>query len=65
MRNLIKRLPRKLKKQLRKKGINPKEFLEELKLFQYRDKQLDKIFDKNYEEAHKIIQKEIGEDYVS
>lgn len=59
---MIRRLPRKLKKKLKKNGINPKEFLEELKLYQFRDKQLDKIFDKNYEEAHKIIQNEVGID---
>ena len=56
---MIKRLPRKMKKQLKKHGTDPKKFLEELQLFQYRDKHLSKIFTRDYENAHRIVQKEI------
>ena len=57
----MKRLPRKLKKLLKKKGINPKEFLNNLRAYKYRDKQLDVIFDKDYNDSHKIVQEEIGD----
>ena len=57
--DLVKRLPRKMKKQLKKRGIDPKQFLEEVRLFQYRDKHLAEIFTRDYENAHRIVQKEI------
>lgn len=57
---MIRRLPRKLKKKLKKQNINPVEYLKELQAVQRRNKHLDKIFDKDYENAHKIIQNEIG-----
>ena len=60
MKNSIKRLPRKLKKQLRKQGVDPKVYLEELQLHQYREKHLDIIFDKDYNDSHKIVQQEVG-----
>ena len=57
----IKRLPRKLKKLLKKQGINPKEFLERLQLEEERGHYIDKIFNRDYENAHKIVQKIIEE----
>ena len=43
---MIRRLSRKLKKQLKKKGVNPAEYLKELQVIERRDKHLDKIFPK-------------------
>ena len=60
MKNLVKRLPRKLKKRLRKSGVDPSAYLHELRLYKYRDKHLDLIFDKDYNNSHEIVQKEVG-----
>ena len=49
----MKRLPRKLKKRLRKRGLDPAVYL-------HRERNLAKIFDRDYNEASKIIQEEIG-----
>ena len=57
---MLKRLPRKLKKKLKKQGLNPTEYLEELNIYRHREKHLKKIFDKDYSNAHEIIQSEIG-----
>lgn len=57
---MIRRIPRKLKKQLKKKGVNLSEYLKKLQRTQSVDTQLDKIFNRDYDNAHKIIQKEIG-----
>lgn len=57
---MIRRIPRKLKKELKKRGINPVEYLKELQHTQRRNRHLDKIFNKDYENPHEIIQQEIG-----
>lgn len=57
---MIRRLPRKLKKQLKKEGLDPKVFLGELQIHEYRDKHLARIFTKDYNNSHKIIQQAVG-----
>lgn len=49
----MKRLPRKFKKKLRKQGLNPTEYL-------HREQNLEKLFTKDYNNAHAIVQKELG-----
>lgn len=49
----MERLPRKFKKKLRKQGLNPIEYL-------HREQNLEKLFTKNYNDAHAIVQKELG-----
>lgn len=60
--HMIRRLPRKLKKELKKKGLDPTLYLKELQVYKMRDKHLARIFNKDYNESHKIIQEEIGLD---
>ena len=55
-----KRLPRKLKKQLRRQGVNPKEYLERLRFEEQRGRYIDKIFTKDYENAQEVVQEIIG-----
>ena len=57
----MKRLPRKLKKKLKNSGVDPKEFLNNLRVYKYRGKHLDIIFDKDYNDSHRIVQEEIGD----
>ena len=57
---MIRRIPRKLKKKLKKAGVNTAKYLQELKEVQQRNSHLNKIFDKDYEKAHEIIQNTIG-----
>ena len=52
-----KRLPRKLKKQLKKNSQKWKEYLEERKTVRERSENLDIIFTRNFEHSHKIFQK--------
>jgi uridine kinase len=56
---MIRRLSRKLKKQLKKKGVNPAEYLKELQVIERRDKHLDKIFPKGGITISEVIQKEL------
>ena len=56
---MIRRLSRKLKKQLKKKGVNPAEYLKELQAIERRDKHLDKIFPKEGITISEVIQKEL------
>jgi SMC interacting uncharacterized protein involved in chromosome segregation len=56
---MIRRLPRKLKKQLNKKGVNPAEYLKELQAIERRDRHLDKIFPKEGVTISEVIQKEL------
>jgi SMC interacting uncharacterized protein involved in chromosome segregation len=56
---MIRRLSRKLKKQLKKKGVNPAEYLKELQVIEQRDKHLDKIFPKGGITISEVIQKEL------
>ena len=57
---MIRRLPRKLKKSLKKQGLNPTLYLKELQIVEQRDKHLARIFTRDYNEAHKIIQEAVG-----
>ena len=56
---MIRRLSRKLKKQLKKKGVNPAEYLRELQAIEQRNKHLDKIFPKEGITISEVIQKEL------
>ena len=50
-----KRLPRKLKKKLRKRGLDPTVYL-------HRERNLQKLFTKDYNDPHSIIRKELRVD---
>ena len=56
----VKRLPRKLKKQLKRQGLNPKIVLEDLRAFHCREKQLKKLFPKESQSITEVLQQEIG-----
>ena len=58
----VQRLPRKLKKQLKKLGLNPKDPSLNPKEAIERDKHLKKMFYRDYENAHEIVQEIIGVD---
>lgn len=45
---------------LKKQGVDPKSFLQQLKIKQERGKAIDKIFDKDYDKAHELVQEIIG-----
>ena len=51
----MKRLPRKLKKKLRKRGLDPNVYL-------HRERNLQKLFTKDYNDPHSIIRKELKVD---
>ena len=54
-----KRLPRKLKKQLKKNLEQWQEYLEKRKVAKEKHESLDIIFDKNYEDSQRIIRRMI------
>ena len=56
----VKRLSRKLKKKLKKQGLDPKIVLEDLKAFHCRERQLKKLFPNESQSITEVIQAEIG-----
>ena len=54
-----KRLPRKLKKQLKKNMEQWQEYLEKRRVVKEKHESLDIIFDKNYEDSQRIIRRMI------
>jgi hypothetical protein len=56
---MYKRIPRKLKKQLKKNLEEWEKFLQERKIARERSANLDIIFTRNYKHSHKIIQRVI------
>ena len=53
----IVRIPRKLKKKLKKEGIHWRDFIDQKNSKIEMDKQLDKIFNRDYSNTHKIMRK--------
>lgn len=57
---MIRRLPRKLKKNIKKQGLNPALYLKELQDIEQRDKHLARIFTRDYNRAREIVQEAVG-----
>ena len=56
----VRKLPRKLKKKVKKLGLNPNDPMLDTKVVFERDKHLKQIFHRDYENAHEIVQEIIG-----
>ena len=55
----VKRLPRKLKKKLKRQGLNPSQYLKDLQTFYFREKQIDKMFPE-VRSITEVLQQEVG-----